>query len=177
MAILTVLTIPDPRLKTKAEPVDHVDDEIRTLMDDMLETMLVTDGIGIAANQVGVLKRVLVIHMTDEGQIPEPALNIKPLKMVNPELLWTSDKTTVENEGCLSVPDQRGEVQRPAEVHIRYIDENNIPQELKANGYKAACIQHEIDHLNGILYIDHLSKLKRDMILRRLAKERRRSGG
>lgn len=177
MAILPVLTIPDPRLKTKAIAVDHVDDTIRTLMDDMLETIRATDGIGLAANQVGVLKRIAVIDMTDDGQMPAPDSGIKPLKMVNPEILWTSEDTVTQNEGCLSVPDQRGEVCRPTEIHVRYMDENNTVQELKTSGYRATCIQHEIDHLNGILYIDHLSRLKREMILRKLAKERRHARG
>lgn len=171
MAVLRVLEIPDPRLKIKARSVDSVDDEVRKLMDDMLETMYVTDGIGLAAPQVGVSKRVLVMDLTSDGR----GNSGKPIKMANPEIFWLSQETITQNEGCLSVPGQHGEVTRPTEAHVKYIDENNTPQELKATGYQATCIQHEIDHLNGILYIDHLSRLKRDIILRRLAKEKKNS--
>ena len=169
MAILPVLTAPDPRLKRVAKPVDKVDDSIRRLMDDMLETMYASAGVGLAAIQVGIAKRIIVMDIAREGEDP------KPLKMANPEILWKSDEEVVCEEGCLSVPDQYSEVSRPKSVKIRYLDEQNEIREMDADGFLATCIQHEIDHLNGILFIDHISALKRNIIVRKLTKARKLS--
>ncbi len=170
MTVLKVLTAPDPRLKVVAQPIERVDDGIRQLMDDMLETMYAHDGVGLAATQVGVAKRVIVmdIHFGNESLKPYP------LKMANPEILWHSEDQQTLNEGCLSVPEQRAVVSRPAVVTVRYLDENNVTQELQADGDLACCVQHEIDHLNGVLFIDHLSRLKRDLIMKKLMKFKRR---
>jgi peptide deformylase len=170
MALLTVLTAPDPRLKVVAKPVDQVDDEIRQLMADMLETMYAHDGIGLAAVQVNVAKRVIVMDINFGDESLKPA----PLKMANPEILWHSSTTQSLNEGCLSVPGQRAVITRPDTVIVRYLDEYNQVQELQADGDLACCIQHEIDHLDGQLFIDHLSRLKRELILKRVEKFKRR---
>ena len=169
MAILPVLTAPDPRLKRVAKPVDKVDDSIRRLMDDMLETMYASAGVGLAAIQVGIAKRIIVMDIAREGEDP------KPLKMANPEILWKSDEEVVCEEGCLSVPDQYSEVSRPKAVKVRYIDEENEIREMDADGFLATCVQHEIDHLNGVLFIDHISALKRGIIVRKLVKARKLS--
>ncbi|WP_032112807.1 peptide deformylase [Candidatus Paracaedibacter symbiosus] len=169
MSLLTVLTAPDPRLKQVAAPVTAVTDEIRQLMNDMLETMYANDGMGLAATQVGVLKRVVVMDMN----AGEEGLPTNPIKMANPEILWRSEDTSALMEGCLSVPGQRGEVVRAVSLKLRYLDENNTLQEIDADGILATCIQHEIDHLDGILYIDHLSRLKREIILKKLQKLKR----
>lgn len=163
MTRLTVLTVPDPRLRIKAQPIAAVDDEIRKLMDDMLETMYDEDGIGLAAIQVNVQKRVMVVDLGDERQE-------KPLFIANPELLWTSEEMQVTQEGCLSVPSQYDDVIRPLSVRLKYLDENNQSQILEASGLLADCIQHEIDHLNGKLFVDHLSPLKKKMALARSEK-------
>ncbi|MGV8948114.1 MAG: peptide deformylase [Candidatus Paracaedibacter sp.] len=169
MALLTVLIAPDPRLKIKAKPVEAVDDTIRRLMDDMLETMYANDGMGLAATQVGVDKRIVVIdlHAGDDDLKPEV------MKLVNPEVLWTSSETLVDFESCLSVPHQQAAVERSAKVKVRYLNESNIQKEIEVDGLLSVCIQHEIDHLDGILYIDHLSALKREIILRKLLKARK----
>lgn len=169
MAVLPVLTAPDPRLKATSKPVAKVDDSVRQLMDDMLETMYVSNGIGLAAPQVGVTKRIIVMDLARQG---EP---LDPLRMANPEIVWQSEEKVVCEEGCLSVPDQYSEVLRPKAVKVRYLDYQNEIRELEADGYLATCIQHEIDHLNGVLFIDHLSFLKRNIILRKLAKVRKLS--
>jgi peptide deformylase len=164
MAKLPIVIAPDPVLKAKAKPIPGVDDSIRRLMDDMLETMYAAPGIGLAANQIGVLKRVLVLDVAREGEPP------KPMGMANPEILWQSDEMSTYNEGCLSLPDHYADITRPAEVKVRFLDRECAQQELHADGLLATCIQHEIDHLNGILFVDHLSALKRNMILRKLVK-------
>lgn len=169
MAVLPVLTAPDPRLKATSAPVAKVDDSVRKLMDDMLETMYVSNGIGLAAPQVGVAKRIIVMDLARQGEPPNP------LRLANPEIVWQSEEKVVCEEGCLSVPDQYSEVLRPKAVKIRYLDYQNEIRELEADGYLATCIQHEIDHLNGVLFIDHLSFLKRNIILRKLAKVRKLS--
>lgn len=169
MAILTVLTAPNPRLKMKAKPVEAVDGDIRCLMDDMLETMYANDGMGLAAPQVGVDKRVIVIDLN----AGEEALSPDVLKIANPELLWTSEKTSLLDEACISVPDLYGAVSRPTDAKVRYLNEHNELIERDVDGLLARCIQHEMDHLNGILYIDHLSPLKREIILRKLIKARK----
>lgn len=163
MALLPILVAPDPRLKTKATPVEKVDAEIAQLMEDMLETMYAAPGIGLAAPQVGVSKRVVVIDVSPEGET-------NPLRMANPEIIWASDDSRVYEEGCLSLPEQYDSVERPERVKIRYLDHQNELRELDADGLLATCIQHEIDHLDGKLFVDHLSSLKRNMMLRKLTK-------
>lgn len=170
MAILPIRIAPDPVLKQVAKPVETVDDDIRQLLDDMLETMYNAHGIGLAANQVGILKRVIVVDVEQENH-HEPG---KPLKLVNPEVVEKSQSLFTYQEGCLSFPQQFGDVDRPEYITVRYLDENGAPQELEAEGLLATCIQHEIDHINGIVFVDHISKLKRDMILKKLAKGKKR---
>ena len=167
MALLPILTAPDPRLKKKAKPVEKVDDGVRRLMAEMLETMYAAPGIGLAAPQVGVGKRVLVLDVAREG---EPK---NPMKLVNPAIIWVSDDDSTYEEGCLSVPEHYAEVARPRAVKVRYLDETGAERIVEAEGLLATCLQHEIDHLDGILFIDHLSALKRNMILRKLLKEKK----
>jgi len=167
MAVLPIITAPDPRLKTQAKPVDKVDAQVRKLMDDMLETMYVAPGIGLAAPQVGVAKRIIVLDVADKGELP------RPYRMVNPEILWRSDEMATYEEGCLSVPDYYADVERAARVRVRYLDEQNEIRELEAEGLLAVCIQHEIDHLAGTLFVDHISALKRGIILRKLGKAKK----
>jgi peptide deformylase len=167
MAVLPILTAPDPRLKLASRRVDLVDQRLATLMEDMLETMYKAPGIGLAAPQVGVSERVIVM---DIGKTEETRA---PLRMVNPEIVWTSDERNTYEEGCLSVPEQYAKVVRPKEVRVRYLDQDGVARELHADGLLATVIQHEMDHLDGTLFIDHLSSLKRHMILRRLTKSRR----
>jgi peptide deformylase len=167
MALLPILTAPDPRLKQKSQPVKAVDAEIRQLMDDMLETMKAAPGIGLAAPQVGVLKRVIVLEIEREG------VNSGPLFMANPEIVDVSDEDATYNEGCLSVPEHYADVVRPARVTVRYLDRDNQPREMACEGLLATCVQHEMDHLDGVLFIDKISSLKRSMILRKLVKARK----
>jgi len=167
MAILPIITAPDPRLKQIAKPVEKVDAEVKKLMDDMLETMYVAPGIGLAAPQVGVLKRVIVLDLAREDEKPQP------LKMANPEIVWVSEEDAVYNEGCLSLPEHYADVVRPAACHVRYLDDQNEIRMLEAEGLLATCVQHEIDHLEGILFVDHLTALKRNMILRKLLKAKK----
>ena len=164
MAILPIIHAPDPRLKIKCTPVDAVDDAVRRLMDDMLDTMYVAPGIGLAAPQVGDKRRVIVVDIAPKDGAPEP------IKMANPEVVWASDEIASYEEGCLSLPEHYAEVKRPAHVRIRYLDYENEIREMEADGLLATCIQHEIDHLDGILFVDHVSRLKRMMILRKLEK-------
>ena len=166
MTILTIHTAPDPVLKRVAEPVSKVDDALRKQMDDMLETMYHDKGIGLAAPQVGISNRVVVmdVDQTDEGE------KGKALFMVNPEIIWESEELRIYNEGCLSVPEMYAEVERSDSVRIKYLDYDGAEQELEADGLLSTCIQHEIDHLNGVLFVDHLSSLKRNMIMRKLKK-------
>ncbi|MCW9034531.1 MAG: peptide deformylase [Rhodospirillales bacterium] len=170
MALLPILTAPDPRLKKKSLPVEKVDDEIKQLMKDMLETMYDAPGIGLAAAQVGVLKRVLVIDITKDEE-NEAA----PLCMANPEIIWASDEKTVYEEGCLSVPEQFAEVKRPEKVKVRFIDQENEIREIEVDGLLATCVQHEMDHLEGVLFVDHLSTVKRGMMLRKAKKSKKLS--
>lgn len=167
MALLPILTAPDPRLKLKAKPVAAVDPGVRRLMDDMLETMYQAPGIGLAAPQVGVARRVIVIDCAREGGAPQP------FKIANPEILWRSEELAVSNEGCLSLPEHYADVERSAEIRVRYLDDQNEIRELHAGGLLATCIQHEMDHLDGVLFVDHISPLKRNIILRKLAKTKR----
>lgn len=167
MAIMPILVAPDPRLKTKAKTVENVDGEIRRLMDDMLETMYNARGIGLAAPQVGVSRRVIVIDVAGEDEDPNP------MRMANPEIIWASQEEELREEGCLSLPEQYAEVVRPVAVKIRYLDYENEIREIDADGLLGLCIQHEMDHLEGTLFVDHLSNLKRNMILRKLQKARK----
>ncbi len=171
MALLPILTAPDPRLKQKAQPVASVDAEIRRLMADMLDTMYAAPGIGLAAPQVGVSKRVLVMDVADKGQPPAP------IKMANPEFTWVSDEDAENEEGCLSLPQHYGDVVRPAVVRVRWLDETNTQREAEFTGLAGVCVQHEMDHLDGILFVDHMSALKRNMILRKLLKQKRQDAG
>ena len=167
MAALSIITAPDPRLKTVARPVAKVDAKIRRVMDDMLDTMYGSIGIGLAAPQVGVAQRIIVIDVAREGEKP------KPMRLANPEIIWRSEETTVANEGCLSVPEHYADVSRAAAIKLRYLDHENEIREIEADGLLATCLQHEIDHLDGVLFVDHLSALKRSMILRKLQKAKR----
>ena len=163
MTIKKILTEPDPFLRQVSQDVEEVNDKIRRLMDDMLETMYSAPGIGLAAIQVGVPKRVIVIDLSKEEKK-------KPLYFVNPKVIVKSKNNSTYEEGCLSVPGQFAEVDRPDKCHINYLDYNGQKKELKAEGLLATCIQHEMDHLEGILFIDYLSKLKRSMIIKKLSK-------
>lgn len=167
MAIREIIEAPDPRLRVISKPVKAVDDEVRRLIDDMLETMYAAAGIGLAAIQVGVPKRILVLDISDDEEEPDPRC------FVNPEIVWTSDEVGIYNEGCLSLPEYYAEVERPAACRVEYLDYEGKPQTLEASGLLATCVQHEYDHLEGILFVDHLSSVKRDMILRKLAKAKR----
>ncbi len=167
MAILPILIAPHPVLKKTAEPVAAVDARVARLMDDMLETMYDAKGIGLAAPQVGVLDRVIVVDVHEKGEEP------RPLRMANPEVVWASDELAACEEGCLSIPDQYSDVTRPKAVRVRYLDREGAVRELEAEGLLATCIQHEIDHLNGVLFVDHLSMLKRNMILRKVQKQQK----
>lgn len=167
MAKLPILIAPDPRLKRKSLPVDHVDDSIRQLIDDMLETMYAAPGVGLAAPQVGVLKRIIVV---DCGPKDGPRA---PMALINPEIIRVSDDDAAFEEGCLSVPEHYADVVRPASVVVRHLDRDGVKREVEGTGLLAVCLQHEIDHLDGVLFIDHLSQLKRNMILRKLTKARR----
>lgn len=169
MAILPIIVAPDPRLKLVCKPVGKVDAAIARLMDDMAETMYDAPGIGLAAPQIGVLTRVIVIDIArkDKGDAPNP------LKLANPELTATSDELKSWDEGCLSLPEHYAEVVRPSRVAVRYLDEDNKRREIEADGVLAVVLQHEMDHLDGILFVDHVSALKRNMILRKLRKAKK----
>lgn len=167
MAKLKIYEYPHPILKKKAENYSGVDDELRRFLDDMLETMYEANGCGLAAPQVGVSKRAVVVDIAREGD--EPA----PMYLVNPEIIWKSDEKEICEEGCLSLPELRAEVERPASVRVRYIDYDGKACELLAEDFLAVAIQHELDHLDGILYIDHVSRLKRQMLVKKLEKNRK----
>ena len=162
-----ILIEPDPILRKKSSQLEKVDNEIRKLLDDMLETMYSAPGIGLAAVQVGILKRLIVIDISKEKE------SKKPLFLINPEIIFKSKKTSTHEEGCLSIPGYFAEIERPAECHIKFLDYFGKKKELKADGLLATCIQHEIDHLNVILFIDYLSKLKKDMIIKKLVKNKK----
>lgn len=168
MAIRPILIIPEPKLRQICAPVDTIDAEIRALVADMFETMYDAPGIGLAAPQVGVLRRVVTIDIARET---EPK---QPLALINPEIIAASEETSVYNEGCLSIPEYYEEVERPAEVTVRYMTVDGETVEQVATGLLATCVQHEIDHLNGVLFIDYLSKLKRDRVNKKFAKAAKR---
>lgn len=161
---LDIINVPDPLLKTMSDPVAQVDDEVRRLLDNMAETMYAAPGIGLAAIQVAVPKRIIVMDTSAEEEEKQP------LFLVNPEVTWESEEFNVYNEGCLSVPEHYAEVERPSEVKVKYLDYDGKEQELLMDGLAATCVQHEIDHLNGVVFIDYLSKLKRNMIIRKVQK-------
>jgi len=167
MAPLPIIVAPDPRLKVKAKRVAKVDSETRQLMDDMLATMYAAPGIGLAAPQVGVAKRIIVLDVARDGEKPQP------LRIANPELLWASEELILQSEGCLSLPEHYADVERPRRIRLRYLDHENEIRELEVEGLLATCIQHEMDHLEGVLFVDHISALKRSIILRKLAKSKR----
>ena len=181
MSILKILTEPNKILREKSLRVENVNKEIQQLMDDMLETLYAAPGIGLAAIQVGVAKRVVVMDISrsrndigrdkDDINKNENKKTKKPLYFVNPEIIWKSEDKFTYEEGCLSLPNQFAEIDRSKQCHIKYLDYNGHPQELRANGLLATCIQHEIDHLEGILFIDYLSKLKKEMIIKKLSKQ------
>jgi peptide deformylase len=175
MAILPIVEVPDPRLRQISSPVEDVNDEVRALIADMFETMYAAPGIGLAAIQVGVPKRILVIDLQEpEEEDGDPVRD--PRVFINPEIVKTSDQDVPYTEGCLSIPDQYAEVERPDHIRARWLDEQGKAHEENIDGLLAVCLQHEMDHLEGILFIDHLSRLKREMVLKKLAKLRKEQG-
>ncbi len=164
MTIKPLIILPDPLLRQVSAPVERFDADLGRLADDMLETMYDAPGIGLAAIQVGVPRRLLVIDVSKEGE------DKKPLVIINPEIVALSDDRSVYEEGCLSIPDYYAEVERPANVTVNYLDREGKAQTVEADGLLATCLQHEIDHLNGVLFIDHISRLKRDMVIRKFTK-------
>jgi peptide deformylase len=172
MSAYTIINVPDPVLKEVAAPVGQVNDIIRAQMDDMLETMYDAPGIGLAANQVNVLNRVIVMDVDFREE--DAAKN--PICMANPEIIWKSDDVSVMEEGCLSIPGQFAEVRRPKSVRVKYLDYDGKEAEIEGSDLLSHCLQHEIDHLNGVLFVDYLSKLKRDMMIRRVKKMTRDGG-
>jgi peptide deformylase len=169
MALRDIITLPDPRLRLVSKPIDKIDDALRRLVDDMFETMYDAPGIGLAAIQVGEPKRVITMDIAkkDEGRDPQV--------FVNPEVLWSSEELSTYEEGCLSIPEYYEEVERPAQVKVRYLGLDGLNREVDAAGLLATCLQHEIDHLNGVLFIDHLSKLKRSRVIKRFSKAAKRA--
>jgi peptide deformylase len=164
MALRDILKIPDKRLRLVSDPVKRVDADIRALVDDMFETMYDAPGIGLAAIQIGVPKRVVVMDLSKKDDAHEPRV------LINPEITWASDATSTHEEGCLSIPDYYEDVERPLTVKVRYLDLDGKAHEVEADGLFATCLQHEIDHTNGVLFIDHISKLKRDRIVKKFTK-------
>jgi peptide deformylase len=169
MAPRDILILPDKRLRQKSEPVKKVDSSIKKLVDDMFETMYAAPGIGLAAIQVGVAKRVVTMDLSKKEGAQKPQV------FVNPEIVWSSEETATNEEGCLSIPEYYEQVKRAAQVTVKYLDLDGKPHEIKANGLLATCLQHEIDHLNGVLFIDHISKLKRDRVIKKFAKAAKRA--
>ena len=164
MSIKPLIILPDPKLRLVSKPVEQVDAPLKKLAGDMLETMYDAPGIGLAALQVGEPIRMLVIDLAKEGEPKAPQI------FINPEVVESSDERSIYEEGCLSIPDYYAEVERPAKVRVKFVDERGQPQEIEAEGLLATCLQHEIDHLDGVLFIDHISKLKRDMVVKKFKK-------
>ena len=164
MTIKPLIILPDPLLRQQSKPVETVDSEIQRLADDMLETMYDAPGIGLAAIQVGVARRMLVIDLSRDDE------DNKPQVFINPEIVKLSDDVSTYEEGCLSIPDYYAEVERPASLTVKYVDREGKQQTVEADGLLATCLQHEIDHLNGVLFIDHISRLKRDMVIKKFTK-------
>jgi peptide deformylase len=170
MAVREILVLPDKRLRLKSEPVKKIDAGIRKLVEDMFETMYDAPGIGLAAIQIGTPKRVVTMDLSKKEETEK-----NPQVFINPEILWRSDEKATYEEGCLSIPEYYGDVERPAQVKVKYLDLEGKMHEIEANGLLATCLQHEIDHTNGILFIDHLSKLKRDRVIKKFAKAAKRA--
>jgi len=168
MAKRDILIIPDKRLRLKSEPVGAIDKDVRALIDDMFETMYDAPGIGLAAIQIGIPKRVITMDLAKKDEPKAPQV------FINPEVIWSSDQKATYEEGCLSIPEYYEEVERPNAVQVKFLDREGKPQELEARGLLATCLQHEIDHINGVLFIDHISKLKRDMIVKKFRKAQKR---
>lgn len=168
MALRDILIIPDRRLRLKSEPVKAIDKEVRALIEDMFETMYAAPGIGLAAIQISVPKRVVTMDLAKKDDPAEPQV------FINPEIVWSSDEKATYEEGCLSIPEYYEEVERPKTVRVKFLDRDGKPQEMEADGLLATCLQHEIDHINGVLFIDHISKLKRDMVLKKFKKAAKR---
>jgi peptide deformylase len=164
MAVREIIKLPDKRLRLVSEPVKRIDADIRKLIDDLFETMYDAPGIGLAAIQIGVPKRVITMDLSKKEDNHEPQV------LINPEIVWTSDETGKYEEGCLSIPEYYEEVERPAAVKVKYLDRDGKAREIEGKGLLATCLQHEIDHINGVLFIDHLSKLKRDRVIKKFAK-------
>jgi peptide deformylase len=171
MAVRPIITLPDPRLRLVSKPVGKIDAEIRKLAEDLLETMYEAPGIGLAAIQIGVPKRVFTMDLAKKDEPKNPQV------YVNPEVLWASEERSTYEEGCLSIPEFYEEVERPSQVKVRYTDLDGEQHEIEANGLLATCLQHEIDHLNGVLFIDYLSKLKRGRVLKKFSKAAKREAG
>jgi peptide deformylase len=164
MTIKPLIILPDPLLRQVSKPIERVDSDLQRLVDDMLETMYDAPGIGLAAIQVGVPRRMLVIDVSREGEEKQP------LVFINPEVVKSSDERSLYEEGCLSIPDYYAEVERPATIGVKYLDRDGKEQLIDADGLLATCLQHEIDHLNGVLFIDHISRLKREMVIKKFTK-------
>ncbi len=169
MALRDILVLPDKRLRLVSEPVKKIDREVERLIEDMFESMYEAPGIGLAAIQVAIPKRVIVLDLAKKDETPEPRV------VINPEILWQSDEKKAHEEGCLSIPEYYEEVERPARVRVKYLDRKGKQQEIDADGLLATCLQHEIDHLNGVLFIDHISKLKRDRVIKKFTKVAKRA--
>ncbi len=169
MTLRSIITLPDPQLRLVSEPVGKIDDAVRGLIEDMFDTMYEAPGIGLAAIQIGVPKRIVTMDLAKKDEPREPRV------FINPELVWTSQERATYEEGCLSIPEYYEEVERPARIKVRYLDHDGIARELEGDGLLATCLQHEIDHLNGVLFIDHLSKLKRTRVIKKFAKAAKHS--
>lgn len=167
MNTLPIIWAPDPVLKTKCKSVEAVDDEVRRLIDDMFRTMYAAPGVGLAAPQIGVTRRVIVVDVAGKDEKPQP------IALVNPEVVWASGETQVYEEGCLSLPEMYADVERPAAVRVRYLDRTGAEQEVHGEGLLAVCLQHEIDHLDGVLFVDHISALKRNIMLKKMVKAKK----
>jgi peptide deformylase len=171
MAVRDILIIPDKRLRLKSEPVKAVDKTLRALIDDMFETMYAAPGIGLAAIQIGAARRVVTMDLAKKDEPKQPQV------FINPEVTWVSDEKATYEEGCLSIPEYYEEVERPKSVRVKYLDLDLKPQQIDADGLLATCLQHEIDHTNGVLFIDHISKLKRDMVMKKFKKAAKKTEG
>ena len=179
---MKIITLPNPILKRKSKTIEKVDSEVKKIMNEMLKTMYKAPGIGLAAPQVGINKRIIVMDVSprpglkryqEEKDKEKQVVKPNPIQMANPEITWISEKKETDQEGCLSIPNFMGDVTRPSSCKVKYLDKNGESKELHAEGLLARCIQHEVDHINGILFIDHLSKIKKDMILRKIKKQQR----
>jgi peptide deformylase len=168
MAVRDIITLPDKRLRVKSEPVKAINKDVRALIDDMFDTMYAAPGIGLAAIQIAVPKRVVTMDLAKKDEAAQPQV------FINPEVVWSSDDKATYEEGCLSIPEYYEEVERPQSVRVKFLDRDGKPQEIEASGLLATCLQHEIDHTNGVLFIDHISKLKRDMVLKKFKKAAKR---